>query len=124
MAQLAALGNLFGRVSTSQAYGLASYLRDHASWEAVLPSPVEIACAQAKNEALKGTITVLWSLPLCSVHKPRRLELTKVAKEVSARICACNSTWVSSQMGTGVPQSKRQLVDVPRSQAGLSKAQL
>ena len=70
--QLAALGDWGDRVSDSQAkkpihyagsryalsrfykryaYGVASHLRDHASWEVVPPSAVELACAEAKNEA-------------------------------------------------------------------------
>ena len=48
------------------------------------PSGVELACTEAKNEAaaaVEKDHTLLWSSTLRSVHEPRRLKLTKAAKD-------------------------------------------
>ena len=80
VSQLAALGDWGDRVSDGQAkmpihaYGVASHLCDRASWEAVPPSAVELACAEAKNEAAVAVERDH------TVGEPRRLKLTKAAK--------------------------------------------
>ena len=115
------------RFCKRKAYGVASYLRDHASWEAVLPSPVEIACAVERDHNSALELAFMFSTRAASarIDQAGQRGQPENGLPVHVHYAACDgSTWVSARMETGVPQSKRQLVDVPRSQAGLSKAQL